>query len=176
MTFPHSYIAIRDLYVDPETGEPDGGPDAPEGWARSPQGRSGWTMIDHPPTGTVLAAYRVNAVGVRGLFALFGPQSVLEAIASSNADVMPARELWRRRAEVQARKAVRAWRTWIVDDAGETEVRRTLIAEGELLPATPPTVGSPWGTVTRLYRPAMAATLAGHGLHVTLEDQPDRGA
>jgi len=168
----HAYIAIRDLYVDPETGEPDGGPDAPEGWARSPQGSTGWTMIDHPDG--LIAAYRVNAVGLRGLFALFGPQSVLEAIAAGNSEIMPAREIWRRRAEVQARKTVRAWRTWIVDDDTGTEVRRTLIAEGELLPATPPTVGSPWGTVTKLYRPAMAATLAGHALHQTLEDQPDR--
>ena len=167
----HAYIAIRDLYVDPETGEPDGGPDAPEGWARSPQGSTRWTMIGHPDG--LIAAYRVNAVGLRGLFALFGPQSVLEAIAAGNSEIMPAREIWRRRAEVQARKAVRAWRTWIVDDDTGTEVRRTLIAEGELLPtSTPP--GPSWGTVTKLYRPAMAATLAGHALHQTLEDEPDR--
>ncbi len=166
----HAYVAIRDLHED-------GGPDAPDSWKRSPQGSTGWTMINHFPTGgTLLAAYRVNTIGGRWLGVLCGSQLVLEAIASSNSEVMPARELWRRRAEVQANKAIRAWRTWIVDDDGEIEVKRTLIAEGEMLPATLPTVDEPWGTVTRLYRPAMAATLAGHALHVRLEDEPDRGA
>lgn len=161
----HAYIAIRDLHAD-------GGPDAPESWERSAQGSTGWVMIEHP--GGLLAAYRVNAIGARGLFALFGPQDALEAIAAANDEVMPARELWRRRAETQANKAIRGWRTWIVDDGAETEIRRTLIDEGGILPTTLPTVGVPWGTVTRLYRPAMMATLAGHPLHVLLEDEPDR--
>ncbi len=171
----HAYIAIRDLYLDPETGLADGGPAAPASWARSPQGTTSWTMLTHP-SGAVLAAYRVNAIGARGLFALHGPQDILEAIALGNSEVMPAREAWRRRAETQARKAIRAWRTWRCDDDGEIEVRRMLIDEGDILPVTPPTVGSPWGTVTRLYRPAMAVTLAGHALHQMLEDQPDRSA
>ena len=164
----HAYIAIRDLHED-------GGPAAPWAWARSVQGSTGWTMIEHP-SGALLAALRINAIGARGLFALFGPVDILEAIAAGNQEVMPARELWRRRAETQARKAVRAWRTWIVDDSDHPfeKVRRTLIGEGEILPATPPTVLAPWGTVTKLYRPALDHTLAGHALHQTLEDEPDR--
>ncbi len=167
MMLAHAYIAIRDLHAD-------GGPAAPETWSRSVQGSTGWTMLEHPLG--LLAAYRVNAIGARGLFAVFGPQAVLETIAANagSAEVMPARELWRRRAETQPRKAVRAWRTWIVDDDGEPEVRRTLIDEGGTLPVTPPTVAVPWGTVTRLYRPALDATLAGHPLHTRLEDEPDR--
>lgn len=166
MILSNAYIAIRDLDVD-------GGPAVPEDWERSVQGTTGWTMLK-TPSREVLAAYRINVVGARGLFAVFGPQAVLEAIAATNSEVMPGRELWRRRAETQAGKAVRRWCTWIVDDGGETEVRRTLIDEGGVLPATPPSVGVPWGTITKLYRPALNATLAGHPLHKRLEDEPDR--
>ena len=172
MTLGNGYVAIRDLHED-------GGPAAPEAWART-SSAGGWTVIDHPPSALTLAACRVNVIGARGLFALFGPQDVLEALADGNAEIMPARELWRRRAETQARKAIRAWRTWIVDVDGEVEVRRTLVTEGEILSATPPTVGAPWAidgaSITRLYRPALDTTLAGYTLHITLEDQPDRGA
>lgn len=171
MTFANAYVAIRDLHED-------GGPDAPETWFRSVQGITGWTMLT-TSGGDLLATFRVNVIGARALFALFGSQAVLETIAASNAEVMPARELWRRRAETQARKAIRAWRTWIVDDVDDdgapvTEVRRTLIVEGETLPATLPTVSVPWGTVTRLYRPALDITLTGHPLHTRLENEPDR--
>lgn len=165
MSLAHAYIAIRDLYED-------GGPVAPESWARSVQGSTGWTMLT-TETGELLAAYYVGTIAgppARGLFALFGNA---DAIESWDPDAMPAREMFRRRTSVaSAAQRMRAWPVWIVDDDGETEVRRRLTPRTIGLPS----VSAPWGTVTRLYRPALDVTLAGHALHVTLEDEPDRGA
>lgn len=190
--FEHAYVAIRDIRAGQRT-DPDapdyhrgaGGPAVP--WPVSIQARTGWVTIKHPSA--PLATYRVNSIGGRGLFALFGPLSILETIAAGNNEVMPGCEFLRRARAARRRAldgdpsesgdallilAVRAWRTWVVDDGVEVAVRRTLIAEGDVLPATPPTVGSPWGTITKLYRPALDCTLGEHPLPQRLEDQPDR--
>lgn len=162
MTLANAYVAIRDLHED-------GGPTAPEAWSRSVQGSTGWTMIEHP--NGLLAAYLVDIVpgppNQDGLFAFFGPQALLDTIAGA----MPAREMFRRRSEPAVGRMMRAWPVWRVDDDGENEVRRRLIPRATGLP----TVSVPWGTVTRLYHPALDATLAGRSLHLTLEDEPDRG-
>jgi hypothetical protein len=194
VSFANAYVAVRDLHSD-------GGPDAPEAWGRSVQGTTLWTMIEHPLG--LIAAKRINVIGGRGLFSLHGDKAALDSIASGNDEVMPARTAWRRRAvtdaapgEASPNQIVRAWRTWRCDvwekdDEGTpipfASVRRVLSAEGVMLPSTP----LPWdlaadGTettqalavrrVTVIHRPAMHATLAGHSLHVTFEDEPDEGA
>lgn len=163
-----AYIALRDLHED-------GGPAAGERWERAPQGETGWTMLTDGDV--TLACFRANSVGSRGLFAVLGPVDVLEALANGNAEVMPAREAWRRRAETKAKRIIRHWPWWIADVDGE-RARVRLIAEGEVLPATMPTVGAPWvlaaGSVSRLYRPMMGITGAGRGDVAAVEDEPDR--
>lgn len=186
MSFAHAYVAIRDFHSDdgPEVVDPvwekrvvqgtlSSGVGEPRVWSR----RTGWVMLTRP--GAVLATlFIAPIVGPpdRGLFALFGTQADLETIASGNDEVMPAREMFRREAEAQARKMRRAWSTWIVDDDSGTEVRRTILAPGELLPAALPSQAQPFGpsSVTKLYRPALLATLSGQSLTMTLEDEPDR--
>lgn len=164
MTFANAYVA--GLAMD----EHDGGPVAPESWARSEQGSTGWTMLTAP--GGLLAAHYVGAIAgppARGLFAIFGDAAVIESWAG---DAMPAREMFRRRGESLAGQMVRGWPVWRVTDDAGSESRRRLDVP---LAAGLPSAGSPWaGDVTALHRPALDATLAGHALHTRLEDQPDR--
>ncbi len=170
MIFAHAYVAIRDLYLDPESGLWDGGPDAPATWERSVQGTTGWVMIEHPDG--LLAAYYVGPIAgppAQGLFALFGTTATIEAWDPA---AMPAREAFRRRLEPHAGKMHRNWPVWRVTDGAGTDSRRRLPVP---LAAGLPSAGSPWaGDVTALHRPALEVTLLGHLLDTRFEDEPDR--
>lgn len=193
MTFEHGYVAVRDLDAsgDPER---DAGPALPGSWGVSRQGTTGWWMLTHP-SGDVLAAFRVNSAAGVGLWAIFGPRARLDEFAAERPDVMPGRELWRRRAETTVepgasyspRQMIRGWRSWRCDVVEDVDgvptplagVKRVLVDEGALIPGTlvdgaPAVLGS--RTVTALHRPALHITLAGAALHVVLEDEPDPGA
>lgn len=155
----HLYLATRD--VDTER---DGAPVVPEAWWDDRAQRVGpWWTWRHPSSGDVVAAARVNAVGGRGLYAVAGPRSWLESLASGTDEVMPAREAWRRRAETMPRTICRAWRWWRCDvteratqddvDAGlaaavgdaiqRDGVVRRLSSAGTLLP-DPTVTALPW--------------------------------
>lgn len=164
MTFANAYVGILDLHTD-------GGPDHPT-WPRSVQGRTGWVMLSDASPHDVATYYIGPIAGppTRGLFVIVGDASVLETWAP---EAMPAREAFRRRLEPTAGKMHRAWPVWRVDDDTGAEVRRRLPVP---LAVGLPSVGAPWGTVTRLHQPALDATLAGHPLTERLEDEPDRGA
>lgn len=188
----HCYVAIRDLHAD-------GGPAAPARWKRSRQTPTSWSIT--PPGETAIEVLRVNAVGARGLFALWGDQAQLESIATGLDEVMPAREAYRRGlldTEPSTRNMIRAWRWWRCDvweDDGagpvrKDNVRRQLSVEGVLLPrlSVDPL---PWDLdgdgnvvpqasavrrVVTLHRPVILWTLAGRGSDVVLESTEDRGA
>lgn len=147
LSLPAGYLAARDV-------EADGGPVVPGTWGRWAEGDTGWWSLVHP-SGDLLTAYRVNALSSRGLFAVFGDTSRLEAIAAGNDEVMPGRECWRRgydhgggpidattvlggSQEATARQMLRGWRWWRCDgvDAGGAfsgEIRQ-LSTMGTLLP------------------------------------------
>lgn len=190
MTPDHAYLCVRDL--DPATG----GPVLPDGSTCIVQDAGWFTLTRGSIT---IAAWRANAVGSRGLFALFAPRAVLDAIADAEPLCMPAREAWERRTESSVRAALRRWRHWRIDghvrdpvtgDArAVTDAVVRLVPEGAAIP-DPTTTPLPWllradGTVTSvageaavrvtaLHRPALDRTLAGYALHERAEDEPVR--
>jgi len=194
----HCYLCLRDQ-------DASQGPVMPAGFtARRESG--GWYTIMRDSTGSpVGAAWRANtnAAGTRGLYAVFGPLSILNALAAIEPLCMPARELLALviAGNAPAIAVARRWPTWrfsgserdIVSGslvAVSTVVRR-LIFDGQTLPAPPlPSTGSPWRfsstgaivatdaacryRVTSLVRPALDTTLAGYTLHTVAEDEPVR--
>lgn len=185
-----AYLAVCD--VDAETGGP-----ALDGWTTHAEA-GGWYTLQHASLGWLLV-WRGNTHGIRGLFAVVGPEAVLVAFAAEEPSTrMPAREAWRRKTESAVRAWLRRWRVWRIDgqvrDAegaiqDVTGVRVDLIPEGAQIPD--PTVDAlPWmfradGTVTAVQaeaqvrvtvvrQPALLIGLAGMGFEALVEDEPDR--
>jgi len=190
MTLSNAYLAVLPENVN--------GP-VLDGWTTHAQS-GGWYTLTRDVDRVVLAAWRANTSGAEGLYALFGPLDVLEALAAIELRCMPAREAWRRRTEPAVRAWLRRWRHWRIDGQVRdvegvaqdvTAARAELIPEGAQLP-DPTTDALPWliradGTVTTvlaeaqvrvtaIHRPALAGTLAGMGLDTRLENEPDRSA
>lgn len=125
----------------------------------------------------ILVVRNVHADG--GPTAVFGESDQLANIASGNDEVMPAREMWRRRAETTAgpgeaspQQMARGWRWYRCGVEGVYE----LIGVGELLPNTALPWVLPVGTVTAIDRPAFPMSFCGFGMDTVLEDEPDPGA
>lgn len=187
----HAYLAVQ--AVDAE-----GAPDVGGSWTTTAQDAGWYTLTD----GTiVIAAWRANSLSGQGLWAVYGPQAFLEALALSRDDVMPAREAWARRGESAILAWLRYWPTWRVDGyerdlegnaVAISGVTRRLIPEGARLPD--PTVHPlPWNLdaggalttqalavirVTAIHRPAMLHTMRsevdGFDLREVMEDEPER--
>lgn len=194
VSLAHAYLCVRDIDVD-------GAPIVGQQWIVRAEA-SGWFSLRRvDDERLLLAAWHANAAGGRALFALFGPQSVLEQIAASEPACMPAREAWTRRAEPAVRAFLRRWPIWRFDGfarVGEViggapqavsgAVRR-LIFEGQQIP-DPTTTPFPWrfapdGTIAAtdaaavyrvdaITRPALSMTLAGYALHDELELEEPR--
>jgi hypothetical protein len=193
LSLAHSYACARVL-------DANGAPQVPGGFASQAEA-DGWYSVRNADGSILLAAWRANSVGTDGLFAVFGPQATLDALAALEPRCMPAQELWAlaRSGNATAITVVRRWPTWrfvgaAKDRAGVMQsfsgVAR-LIFEGQ----TMPTLGTafPWrfagdGTIVATdgaarYRvdgpigtltPALHATLAGYQLHAIAEDEAPR--
>lgn len=184
----HGYLCVRDI-------DADGLPVVGVNWNVHACG--GWSVVHRNDGGVLLAAWRANAIATRALYALFGPQDVLEAIAATEPACMPAREAWARRAEPAVRAWLRRWPAWRFDGAirvsgamvSVSGASRRLIFEGQQVP-DPTVTPFPWRfaadgsivateaaavvRVDSIARPAMVATLAGYLLHDVAENQPPR--
>lgn len=191
LSLDRAYLCVRDLSAN-------GGPVLPNGWTSQAEA-GGWYTLRRNSDGLRILAWRANSVSARGLFALFAPLAVLEAVASVEPACMPAVEAWNRRDEAAVRVFLRRWRHWRIDgnvrlpdDTTPAVTNRTvqLIPEGAAIP-DPTVTALPWliradGTttavlaeaavrVTAIHRPAMDATVASYALHTGLEDEPARG-
>lgn len=185
-----AYVIVRDL-------DADGCPVLPSTWHCTEQD-AGWHTLERDSDGLTIAAWRASAVGARGLFALFAPEALLAAIATTEPACMPAREAWARRAEPTIRAYLRYWPIWRIDGHVRdsdgvaepvTSAVVRLVPEGVAIP-DPSVTALPWllradGTVTAvqaeaavrvatIHRPALDRTLAGFDLHAGLEDEPER--
>lgn len=188
--------------VDPTEDVDDaryGAPVVPKTWEVTRQADGWWTLrTGGDGGGDELAVWRASVVGSEALWAVWGPRARLDAIAAGEPRMMPGREAWARRSEAGVRAWLRYWPVWrcnVTERDGEggyvssTGVVRRLVPDGVQLPD--PTVKPfPWllradGSETLviseavirvdgLQRPAMSGTLAGRGLHVVTEAQPDR--
>lgn len=190
LSLGHAYLAVRDVASG-------GGPEVGAGWTVQPESDS-WYVLRRTSDDLRIAAWRANSSNGRALWAVWGPQSFLTALAAAEAQCMPAREAWERRNEAAVRVWLRRWPVWrvtgqirLVDGslAAITDLARRLIPEGGTLP-DPTTQALPWllradGTltavqaeavirVTAISRPAFLATLAGFDLHTIAEDEPPR--
>jgi len=152
------------------------------------------------PLVAMLAATDVLSAG-DGLYLVAGDQAYLESLGAL---AMPARELWRlaKASAGTARTVARAWRWWRCDLTEEVEspfgggpttvpqtgVVRELVPFGVRMPS--PATAFPWyfddngaivapGSATKavsaITRPGFPWTVAGLGLNVIGEDEPDRG-
>jgi hypothetical protein len=197
MDVAHSYLCVRDQAADLS-------PVLVAGWSALREA-DGWYTITRASDGLEIVAWRANtnAAGTRGLYALFGPTAVLEAIAAIEPLCMPARELWTSAlgGNSTAIAVARRWPTWRFDGSERdrsgslvpvTSVVRRVLYEGQTMPAPPmPTPAAPWrfaadgsivGTdpaaqyvITNIVRPALQITIAGYALAASCEDEPSRG-
>ena len=158
----------------------------PAGWTVHPQS-GGWVEFRRASDGALLACYTANVAGARGLFAILGDRSILDAIAASFDLAAPARDVWEaaKAGPGLARDVMRRWRDWRIDgferdpETGDpvalaNERRRLMADEGFALP-DPATNPLPWNLdangqlttqaaavvrVTVIHRPALSASMA----------------
>lgn len=200
----HAYLAVRSVVSgqssDPEAAGYDpeaGAPVLPDGWTATPQAGQ-WFTLTRSSDGLTIAAWKASSVASEALFALFGPQAFLDAVAATEPRMAPARELWANRADPTVRAYLRYWPVWRCtgfehDAEGNpvaiTDAVRRLVPSGVRIP-DPQSDPLPWllranGTLTgfqseasirvdSITRPALNATLAGFSLHTTAEDEPER--
>jgi len=192
LNLSRALLVVRTLHAD-------GGPEAPAGWERSPQGDTGWNVLTAPGGHRVLALrVATGPGGTRGLFAVYGPPAVLATIEAAADLAMPVREAWRRRDEAAVLLYLRSWPVFRCagferDHEGNavpfSGVRRLLGPGGRLPDYT--VTGLPWNLaadgslttqalaryrVTSIDRPALDTSIGNLGCRVLLEDEPDPGA
>lgn len=190
----HAYLCVRDL-------DAEGCPVLPDTWSCTVED-AGWFTVTRTSDGLRILAWRASQVGSRALFALFGPRSILDAVAAVEPACMPAAEAWARRTEPAIRAWLRYWPVWRIDghvrDADgvaqpvSTAVVR-LVPSGVQIP-DPSVTPLPWlldasgavvatqaaavVRVAAIYRPAMDQSmrdqLAGWELAATCEGEPAR--
>jgi len=112
LTLAHAYLYVGDVDTDPDSPGYLGRV-VPVDWHSEYQDAR-WYAIFHP-SGDRLAAWRANAVGAEGLFAIWGPQSRLDTIAAGETRCMPGREAWARKGEASVRAFLRYWPEWRFD-------------------------------------------------------------
>jgi hypothetical protein len=190
-TLTNGYLCVRTI-------DGNGAPVIGGSWAVTSQ-NNGWYTAENTALDAFVALWRANTVGAEALFALFGPQATLQAIAAVEPRCAPARELWASAlgGNATAQGVMRRWPIWRItgsvrNRAGSlvavTDTPVVLFPEGMTLP----TIGTafPWrfsasgsivGTdgaarvrVNSISRPALLHTLGGYQCHTIAEDEPPR--
>lgn len=205
----HCYLAVMNeiagQYTD-ETGanyDPGaGGPDLKaDGWTVTfCGGKFPWYLAIRNSDGLVIQIWRASQVGTQALFAGWGPQTVLDGFATSNAKCMPSIEAWYRATgtgtdpstgqpyaiDPTVRSWLRYWPDWRVDghevdpDTGAivaiSNAKRILVPDGVQIP-DPTVTALPWllaadGTVVATQAAAVIQVTALHhpALSVTSRD------
>lgn len=191
------FLAVRDQATDQS-------PILPDGWTVRPEA-GGFFVLRRNSDNVRILAWRANtdAAGTRGLYAVWGPIAVLNAIAAVEPLCMPARELWdaAQGGNATAIAVARRWPVWRWSGSERDPVSGSLVAVSNVVRRlifegqTMPTSGTafPWrfsetgtivgtdaeakyrvsGPISSL-RPALHMTIGGFLLHTTLEDEQPR--